>query len=66
MPTMIARIKTSKAELTANEILAMRLRAKDSKRKCSSGLYWGVTRWTVYIQDNTDDFNPFFASSAEA
>ena len=26
----------------------------------------GVTRWTEYIQENTNDFNPVFASSEEA
>ena len=41
MPYMIARIKIWTAELVANEILEMRLRAKDSKRKCSSMLYCG-------------------------
>jgi hypothetical protein len=39
MPIMITRIKTSPAELIANEILETRLRAKDSKLKCASKLY---------------------------
>ncbi len=66
MPIMIARIITSPAELMANEILETRLRAKDSKRKCASELYWRVTRRAEYIRDGTDGFNPFFACSAEA
>jgi hypothetical protein len=39
MPIMIARTKTSPAELIASEILETRLRAKDSKLKCASKLY---------------------------
>ena len=38
MPTMIARITISPAELMAKEILETRLRAKDSKWEWSSGL----------------------------
>ena len=38
IPIMIARIKTSPAELIANEILETRLRAKDSKLRCASKL----------------------------
>lgn len=39
MPIMIARIKTSPAELIVNEILETRLRAKDSKLECAFKLY---------------------------
>ena len=66
IPIMIARIKTSPAELIANEIFETRLSAKDSKLKCASKLYHGVSRWAEYIQESADGFDPFFACSAEA